>query len=200
MIMYAITKQVLGSRPYLIRFLLLWFATVTVFIWLININLLAYILISPVLGVSGKISFIVNAYANYFRYLDNTVALSSVIFSLLVALNFTMLLYLWKENKRRSALSKSNAGAFAAMIGSHCISCGTSLVAPLITAVAGPSAYFSAERANAGLLLATGANVLGIALVLWSIHQIAKRIQATGLGPNSDTVNALAFEDIKNQF
>lgn len=186
---YVVAKQVLSSRTYLFRFLLLWFATITVFIWLININLLAYILSSPVLTAGGKIAFIANAYANYFKYLDNPVALSSVIFSLLVALNFTMLMYLWKEGKRRDAMAKSNAGAFVAMIGSHCVSCGTSLVAPLITAVAGSGAYFSAERANAGLLLATAANVLGIALVMWSVHRLTKRIQATGLAIETGTIN-----------
>ncbi|HSH55473.1 MAG TPA: hypothetical protein VK983_01445 [Candidatus Limnocylindrales bacterium] len=179
MLAYAVIRQVLGSKPYLLRFVLIWFATVTVFIWLININLLAYILTSPVLGAAGKLSFIASAYANYFKYLNNPVALSSVIFSLLVALNFTLLIYLWREGKRKSKMVKSNAGAFVAMLGSHCISCGTSLVAPLITAVAGPSTYFSVERANAGILLATAANTLGIALVLWSIHKIVGRIRAT---------------------
>ncbi len=187
MLAYAVTKQVLGSKPYLWRFALIWFATVTVFIWLININLLVYILSSPVLDGAGKLSFIGGAYVNYFKYLNNPVALSSVIFSLLVALNFTLLIYLWREGKRRSSMAISNAGAFAAMLGSHCISCGTSLVAPLITAVAGPSAYFSAERANAGILLATAANVLGIALVVWSIHAVAGRIRATGLARGTRT-------------
>lgn len=178
---YAVTKRVLEQWHYLIRFLLLWFATVTIFIWLINVNLLAYILSSPALDIAGKLEFISSAYVNYFKYLDNPVALSSVIFSLLVALNFTLLVFLWREGKRRNAMATSNAGAFTAMIGSHCISYGTSLVAPLITAVAGPSAYFSAERANAGQLLATAANVLGICIVLWSIHYVAKRIRETGI-------------------
>lgn len=178
---YAATKQVLSSRPYLIRFMLFWFATITVFIWLVNINLLAYILSSPVLSASGKVAFIGSAYVNYFKYLDNPAALSSVIFSLLAALNFTLLLYAWREGKRRSNMSKSDAGAFTAMIGSHCISCGTSLVAPLVTAVAGSGAYFSAERANAGIMLATAANILGIALVLWSIHKVARRIKTSDM-------------------
>ncbi len=181
MLAYVVTKQVLSTRSYLWRFLVIWFATVTVFIWLININLLAYILSSPVLDAAGKLNFIAGAYVNYFKYLNNPVALSSVVFSLLVAINFTLLIYLWWERKRRSNIIKSNAGAFAAMLGSHCISCGTSLIAPLITAVAGPGAYFSAERANAGILLATAANVLGIALVLWSIHKVTGHIRATGL-------------------
>lgn len=174
---FAASRHIFSSRAYVARFFLLWFATITVFIWLININLLAYILKSPALSPGGKLVFIGNAYVNYFKYLDNPVALSSVIFSLLVALNFTLLLYLWKERKRRNSIVKNNAGVFAAMIGSHCISCGTSLVAPLITAVAGSGAYFSAERANAGILLATTANVIGIALVLWSIQKVSKGIQ-----------------------
>ena len=177
----TIIRKVLSDKSYFWRFLLVWFATVTVFIWLININLLAYILSSTVLDAAGKLSFIASAYANYFRYVNNPVALSSVIFSLLVAINFTLLIYAWREGKRRSNMLKTNTGAFVAMLGSHCISCGTSLVAPLITAIVGPSAYFSAERLNAGIIIATAANVLGISLVLWSIYKVSGRIQATGM-------------------
>lgn len=107
---YAVTKRVLGQRPYLIRFLVIWFVTITIFIWLININLLAYILTLPVLDAPEKLGFIADAYVNYFRYMNNPVALSSVIFSLLVTLNFTLLLFLWREGKRRSTMATSNAG------------------------------------------------------------------------------------------
>lgn len=181
MLMYNVTKQVLRNKRYLLYFFLLWFVTVTVFIWLININLLAYVLNSPDLTTTVKIGFISSSYVNYFKYLNNPVALSSVIFSVLVAVNFTLLIFLWKEGKQRSNLARSNAGAFAAMIGSHCISCGTSLVAPLITAFAGSGAFLSAERATTSIVIATGANILGIIIILWSIKGVVKRIRSTGL-------------------
>ena len=63
-------------------FLVLWFLTITVFIWAINFNLLAYIVSNPLLAAGEKISFIVDAYANYFRYITNPLAFSSIAFSM----------------------------------------------------------------------------------------------------------------------
>lgn len=178
---YSLLKNVFAIKKYSLYFLLIWFITVTVFIWLINLNLLSYIIGSPLLTVVGKAVFVIEAYLNYFRYLDNPVALSSIVFSFLVALNFTLIVYLWKQAKKRSASVGTNAGAFVAMVGSHCISCGTSLVAPLVTAFAGSGAFFSAERAFAGQAISTAANLLGIALVVWSIRSVSQRIRQSGL-------------------
>lgn len=178
---YAVIKGVLRRGYYFRYYLLIWFITVTIFIWLININLLAYIVSSPDLTATGKIGFIASAYVNYFKYLTNPTALTSVIFSLLVSINFTLILYLWKEAKLKNNTAGSNAGAFVAMIGSHCVSCGTSLFAPLVTAVAGSSTFLSAERANASLFLTTAANLLGIALVTWSIRKVTKNIVTSRL-------------------
>lgn len=177
----SLLKNVLTVKRYTFYLLLIWFATVTVFIWLVNLNLLSYILSSPLLTSAGKAIFVIEAYFNYFRYLDNPVALSSIIFSFLVALNFTLIVFLWKQTKKRSSSLGTNAGTFVAMVGSHCISCGTSLIAPLVTAFAGSGAFFSAERAFAGQAISTVANILGIALVVWSIRTVTHRIRESGL-------------------
>lgn len=178
---FVLIKQILRTRPYFRYFLLLWFLTVTLFIWLININLLAFVLTAPVFTAVERADFILSAYANFFRYLNNPVALSSVIFSILVAVNFTLIVFLWREGKQRVKTAGGNVGAFVSMVGAHCVSCGTSLVAPLVTALAGSGAYFSAERFAATQMLATGANLLGITLILWSTKRTIKRIRTSGL-------------------
>ena len=164
--------KVLTDRKYFFVFLAVWFLTVTLFIWLINVNLLTFILSSTNLSTDAKLSFIASAYANYFRYFANPVALSSIIFSFLAAINFTLLIYLWREGSKQSNLRRLNSGAFVAMLGSHCISCGTSLVAPLVTALAGSGAFISAQRATTSLVIATLANLIGITLITWSIRKI----------------------------
>lgn len=176
----TLIKKVLKTRPYFRYFLLLWFITTSIFLWLVNLNLLAYIASSPVLTPFGKIDFIFDTYTSFFT-LDNPVSLSRLIFSLLLAINLTLLVFLWRAGKQRLGVVKSNSGALVAMIGSHCIACGTSLVAPLVTALAGSGAYLSAERFAATQLLATGANVLGIILIAWSIKGIVRRIVSSGL-------------------
>lgn len=148
--------------------------------WLVNINLLAYIISSPVLTAIGKLEFIAAAYGNFF-ILNNPITLSRLVFSVLLAINLVMLIFVWRAGKQRSGAIRNNSGALVAMVGSHCIACGTSLVAPLITALAGSTAYLSAERFAVGQLLATGANILGIILVVWSIRGITKRIKTGDL-------------------
>lgn len=177
---YTIIKQILKRRPYFRYFLLLWFITISIFLWLVNINLLAYILGSPVLTPFGKIDFIFDIYLNFFK-IDNPVNLSRAVFSLLLAINLTLLIFVWRAGKQRLGAVKSNSGALVAMVGSHCVACGTSIVVPLVTALAGSGAYFSAERFAATQLLATGANLLGVILIAWSIKGITKRIRASGL-------------------
>ncbi len=58
---------------------------------------------------------------------------------------------------------------------------GTSIVVPLITALAGSGAYLSSERLAAAQLIATGANILGIVLIAWSIRGAARRISMSGI-------------------
>ncbi|MBA3757511.1 hypothetical protein H0X09_01445 [Candidatus Saccharibacteria bacterium] len=177
---YNVAKQILKRRPYFRYFLLFWFIAISIFLWLVNINLLAYILSSPSLTTVGKFGFIFDTYITFFN-IGNPVNLSRLVFSLLLAINLMLLVFMWRSSKQRLGAVKSNSGALVAMVGSHCVSCGTSIVAPLVTALAGSGAYFSAERFAATQLLATGANILGIILIAWSIRGINRRIVSSGL-------------------
>lgn len=184
---YSVIKHVLGGQPYLRYFLWIWFITISLFIWLVNINLLVYILGSGILTISDKVGMISSAYVNFFLYIDNPVAVSRAIFSLLIAVNTTLLVYLWRESKKRQGMARKNGGALAVMVGSHCIACGASFAAPLITAVAGSATYFSAERYVASQLLATGAYLIGISVILWSIKSATKNIALIDGLSNADT-------------
>ncbi|PLS81791.1 hypothetical protein CYG49_01460 [Candidatus Saccharibacteria bacterium] len=177
---YYTTKQILKQRRYFLSFLLLWFITISVLLWLVNINLLAFILTSPVLTLADKLDFIFDAYINFFT-INNPINLSRFIFSVLLAINLTLLVFLWQVGSQRLGFVKSNSGALVVIIGSNCVACGTSIVAPLVTAIAGSGAYFSAERFAATQLIVTAANILGIVLIVWSIKGIARRIVSSGL-------------------
>lgn len=175
-----VTQQILKRKAYFRYLLLLWFSSVSIFLWLVNINLLAYILVSPVLSVADKLDIIFNVYISFFT-INDLFTLSRVVLSLLVAVNFTLMVFLWKAGRQRSVVVKNNSGALVAMIGSHCVACGTSLLAPLVTALAGSGTYLSSERFAATQLLATGVNILAIVLVIWSAEGIARRIALSGL-------------------
>lgn len=178
---YAIIRQVLGQKPYFRYFLWLWFATVSLFLWVVKINLLVYIASSPILTFVDKIDYILDAYVNFLR-IDNPVALSRIVLSLLLAVSLTLMVYVWQTGEQRREAAKGNGGALVAMVSMHCVACGTSLAAPLITALAGSGAYyFSTERYEATQIVGTGANILGIIIVLWAISGMIKRIALSGL-------------------
>lgn len=180
--LHTVVTQVITHRPYFRYFLLLWFVTVSMFLWFVNINLLAYIWNSSALTLIGKMDFTLDAYVNFF-IIDNPVSLSRAVFSLLLAINLTLMVFLWKTGKERKGAVKNNGGALVLMVGSHCVACGTAVAAPLITALAGSSGayYFSAERFAATQLLATSANLLGVILIVWSIRSMTRRIIMTKL-------------------
>ncbi len=168
-------------------FILVWFMTLSFFLWVTKINLLAYILSQSGLTAAGKIMFIVSVYVNFFTYIVNPVALSSLIFTILAATNITLLIH-FARSAQRTGVVKANTGTVVAVIGSHCLTCGGSLAAPIITALAGTGTYFSAERLATGQLLATGANILGIILMLYSIRGVVRRFTPVAVRPQSGTI------------
>lgn len=175
---YAVVKQVLRQKPYMRYFFLLWFATVSLFLWFVKINLLVYIASSSVLTFIDKIDYVLDAYVNFLR-IDGPVSLSRIVLSLLLAVSLTLMVFVWQTGKRRREAAKGSSGSLVAMVATHCVACGTSLAAPLVTALAGSGAYyFSAERYAATQAVAIGANTLGIVIVLWAIRGMAKRIAA----------------------
>jgi len=159
---FAWTK--IKLRPY--RFLGIWFVTLWVFFYVTNISLFTEILQSPVLSVSDKISFLVDSFNNIFRYLDDPRVLSVVVFSLIAAINFVLMWAVFKRKQQTARSSMSSAvGSGAALIGSHCIACGGSLIAPFITTLAGSGAFFSAARVNTAIFISVAVNVVGIIVI-----------------------------------
>lgn len=176
---YIVIKAVLKQRKG--TFCLAWFITLSFFLWVTKVNLLAYILTQSGLNAAGKAIFILGAYVNFFSYIASPVALTSLIFSVLAAINITLLIY-FAEGAQRTGAVKGNAGALVAVVGSHCLTCGGSLAAPIITALAGTGTYFSAERFATGQILASGANILGIVLMLYSIRGVVRRFAPSASG------------------
>lgn len=169
---FAVVWGVLRQRKG--TFILVWWLTLSFFLWVTKVNLLVYILSQSSLNQVNKLVFIIGVYVSLFTYIANPVALTSLIFSLLAATNITLLIHFAKLAKQAD-VARVNAGALVAVIGSHCLSCGGSLVAPIIAAIAGTGTYLSAERFTAGQFLATGANILGIILMLYSIRGVVRR-------------------------
>ena len=59
----------------------------------------------------------------------------------------------------------STVGSVGAIVGSHCIACGGTFIAPLVTTIAGSGAYFSAERINTAVTISVVINAIAILFV-----------------------------------
>lgn len=87
-----------------------------------------------------------------------------------------MLIYALRQ--REKVNTKSKGATVAALAGSHCVACGGSLLAPVVTALSGGGAYISVARANTVLLIVLVINVIAIALIAHATISIAYKTAA----------------------
>lgn len=155
----------------------LWLLVLTVFLWLPQINLAAYILTSAPLDFGGKLSFFLDYYGRALSGISNPIVLTMVIFSFLTALGILMLVFMIRTSRRMklkyNSPGKAFSGVAVAAVGSHILSCGgTLLVASIFPAFSGTSAVLGGTGANINLWLATGANLVGIIIVAYAIRKL----------------------------
>lgn len=156
-----------------------WLIVLALFIWLPQINLLAYILFQAPLGFGDKLAFVWSNSVRIFSLLMNPLVFSMVVFSVLTAVSVALLIFMIRTSKLMHSNyrmnKKSQVGVATAAIGSHVLSCGgTLLIAPLFPALSGTNSVIGGTGANVNLWLGTGANVIGIALVLIAINRTSK--------------------------
>jgi len=83
---------------------------------------------------------------------------------------------MWQTIKRKRKAKGAKASAFGsvgAIVGSHCIACGGSFIAPLVTTLAGSGAYFSGARVNTAIALSVGINFIAIVFVGYTTLKLA---------------------------
>lgn len=168
-------------RPQYAVLALTWaFLTLGILLWVFNLNLLGYIFSNTTLSIGEKILFVLQGYASVFTNFDSLGAATLLVFSILLGINFALLLFVLRAAgasvKRESG--KGGLSLAAAILGAGCAACGTSILAPLLTA-AGATSTITLVR-TIGVL----ANTVGIGLVLFSIYGLGKQA-ATELTKNT---------------
>ena len=84
-----------------------------------------------------------------------------------------MLIHLLRNRQSVRLKNVGGAGSVAAIVGSHCIACGGSLLAPFISVIAGSGAFFSAARINTAITISVLINVIAIILIVRSTLKVA---------------------------
>ena len=176
-------RSIFSLPGYKLLLILLWLLILTLFLWLPQVNLAAYILTQAPLDFGDKLSFFLNYYFNVLSNLGNPIVLSMVVFSMLTAVSVVLLIFMIRTSKRMKIAhqghGKAYSGVAAAAVGSHVLSCGgTLLLASVFPAFSGASAILGGSGVTINLWMSTGANLIGIGIVLYTINKLTKDVSS----------------------
>lgn len=158
--------------------------TVLILLWFFNINLLVYVFGAANISLLDKAIFFFRGFESLVTNVDSLPAAVLLVFGVMSGINLAVLVYLLRRAGKQAALAgggKNAGGAVAALIGSGCAACGSSVLGPLL-GLFGASISIGVAR-QIGVL----ANIIGICLVAYSIyglgHQVASSLAAERLAP-----------------
>ncbi len=139
--------------------------------WLFSFEALLYVLSVPFLSVYEKLSYFFSGYANSFLYFfRDPIVFTRDIFVVLAAINIALFVFIKRSNQHdQQKMRGGTSGLLVGLVASGCITCGTSIIAPLFASV-GATATASASQSIGAI-----GNVLGIMLTLYSVHGFGKR-------------------------
>lgn len=161
------------SRPkYVLLAALLAFLISTLIYFSINFNFYASLLGSglPILDKFGVIWLLISSmFGSYFADLFGALLLG---LSILQGIALALLIYNLKTNKKIDAKTATGSGVAtaAAIVGLGCVSCGTSLLIPIMTLIFSSSAYAFLDAANTIVL------ILASVLSLYAIYKMGLMI------------------------
>ena len=184
---WQLLLAILRLPGYKFLLLWLWLLVLTIFLWLPQLNLAAYIATQAPLDFGGKLNFFLEYYGRVLSGIGNPIVLTMLIFSILTATSILMLIFMIRTSRRMKVQHHSHSKAFsgvaAAAVGSHILSCGgTLLIASIFPAFSGTSAVLGGTGANVNLWLATTANIIGISIVLYTIRKLYRDTTGMLLG------------------
>ena len=187
-LIWQLLRSILRLPGYKLLLALLWLLVLTLFLWLPQVNLLAYIFTQAPLNFGGKISFFLDYYVRVLSGIGNPIVLSMVVFSILTAISIVLLIFMVRTSKRlrvrHPGHNKAYSGVAAAAFGSHVLSCGgTLLLASIFPAFSGASSILGGSGVTINLWMGTGANIIGISIVLYTINKLGKDIAGLLLAP-----------------
>jgi hypothetical protein len=146
-------------------------AVLGMLLWIFNFDLFLYILTNSDISAGEKLTVFIQSYASLITNFENFAAIILVLFALLLGINMALLAFVMKNIGASigKESGKSGLSLFAAVLGAGCAACGTSILAPVLTAVG--------STATIGLVEAIGvtANFAGIGLVLFSITRLGSQ-------------------------
>lgn len=167
------------------RFVYYWFLVLSFLLLVPNIALILELTFNqPLLSPLDKLGFLTDIYASVIRFFFEPVTFSIFILSVVLAVNFQVIRFM--RNVTKSTKGRV-AGTLTMLISSHCIACGGSLLAPLISLVGGTGGSYIGAGYSRLQMLTIGLNVLAIMIALRSIYKAAPTLIRITSIPNKAT-------------
>ena len=160
-----------GEKVRLVKY---WFAVFSFMVIVPNIGFIIEIMFNqPILTIPERFEEIFSLYGNSIRFLLEPVTFSIMLLSIVLALNFLVIRFVRRQNQK----TKGHLGGTVSMlISSHCVACGGSLLAPVVSLIGGTGTYFSSERYARLQLLTISLNLIAMAIALRSMSRVGKTI------------------------
>jgi hypothetical protein len=160
-----------GEKARLLKY---WFAVFSFLVIVPNIGFIIEIMFNqPILTIPERFVEIFSLYGNSLRFLLEPVTFSIVMLSVVLALNFLVIRFVRRHDER----TKGRLGGTVSMlISSHCVACGGSLLAPVVSLIGGTGTYFSSERYVRLQLVTIILNLVAMAIALRSMSRAGKTI------------------------
>lgn len=171
-------RQVFASPAYVALAALASLSFLGILIWALNLQLLGFIFARPELSLLEKLAFVGQGYVGYLMNLAGPLPFSGLLFSILAGINLAMLVWVLRRQARAagSGARRSGIASVAALLGSGCAACGTGILAPVLAAATAGGTVFSSTRFLLVSAIGTILNVVGIALMLYSIAGLSKTV------------------------
>ncbi len=146
------------------------FASSSLVIWSLNLELVGYILFEAPITLADKLQFFGSTYRDIFTTYESNQALGIVIFSVLFGINIAMLVFVLKNQGFKDIPKKSGfGGTIFAVLSGGCVACGTSLLAPIAATFGATSGAFLRE-------LALWLNWASSILIIYSIYKLGQLV------------------------
>lgn len=139
---YEASSSLLKNHRHMYVFLVAFILIAMILQWAFQYEVLWGIITNKGLGVGEKIQQVFQAFINLFILIDDVTPVSILLVSLTQSLAITMLVVMKRSKSKVASLGSTTA----ALVGVGCVSCGGSLLSPILATVASNFSLTLAER------------------------------------------------------
>jgi hypothetical protein len=164
-------KEVFRNSRYLILALAIAFTILLFAVWIQNLDLIGHSLTASSMTTGEKVIFLLSFLGSLQTNFTLLSASYTIAIAVLFGVNVAMLSFMIKKRKGRIKSGSTIGGFISGILGIGCAACGSVILTPLLT-------FIGAGWLITVLPLRGGEfGILGVALLAYSVHLVAKKIQ-----------------------